>query len=182
MTAADRAALLVIDMQRGAFDGVRCAPIDEGTALLTTVGRLLHAARTHAVPVVFVQHLAAEGGVLAEGSPQAELMPALQRQDGEPVITNRQGNAFEATRLGDVLRASGAQRLVVCGLQSERCVAQTTRAALGGGYRVTLVRDGHGTWAGAEEPASAIQARVEAELAALGATLARADDVIAHWP
>ena len=51
-----RRALILIDMQIGAFDGDRITPIHSGDNLLRQVQRLLEQARTAQVPVLYVQH------------------------------------------------------------------------------------------------------------------------------
>jgi len=50
--------------------------------------------------------------------------------------------------LVDEARGRHAERLVICGLQSEYCVDTTTRRAFSLGYDITLVADGHSTCAG----------------------------------
>ena len=51
----------------------------------------------------------------------------------------------ERTGLHEHLHSIGAERLVICGLQSEYCVEMTTRRAFNLGYGITLVADGHST-------------------------------------
>ena len=50
-------ALLVIDIQRGAFDGARCPVIDRAAELVSHARMLVAAARESSTPVVFIQHL-----------------------------------------------------------------------------------------------------------------------------
>ena len=49
-------ALLVIDIQRGAFDGARCPVIDAPERLVRNACALIDAARAGKRPIVFVQH------------------------------------------------------------------------------------------------------------------------------
>lgn len=165
-------ALLVIDIQNGAFDGVRCPPMDAPQRLLDAAGQLLAAARAAGRPVVFVQHGEGAGEPFEAGTEHAALHPALAVRPGEHVEGKRACSAFEATGLDAHLRRLGVDTLVVCGLQSEHCVSHTTRAALQHGYRVHLAQDGHGTWTWGGRPAAQIVAEVNAQLAAAGATLA----------
>ena len=70
------------------------------------------------------------------------------------------------------LDALGASDLVVCGLQSDFCVSNTSKSALSLGYRVRIASDGHSTWDLNGEAAQAISERVYGELHSLGAVLA----------
>jgi nicotinamidase-related amidase len=165
-------ALLVIDLQRGAFDGVRCPPVAEAPALIGHALELLAAARAAAVPVVFVQHCEGAGEPFEEGTVHGELHEALAPLPGEAVVKKRASSAFEGTDLADRLTAQGASQLVLCGLQSEHCVANTARSALGAGYEVLLAADGHGTWPWDGEAAATISARINDTLESAGAKVA----------
>lgn len=164
-------ALLVIDIQRGAFDGARCDPIDQPNALVASALSLLSAARSSGTPIVFVQHCEGAGAPFEEGSIHGEIHEALAPQPGEAVLRKHASSAFEGTNLGALLADMNARELVLCGLQSEFCVANTARAALANGFAVTIAEDGHSTWPSEGEPADAIKARVNAELAQAGARL-----------
>jgi nicotinamidase-related amidase len=61
--------LLVIDIQRGAFDGVRCPVIDTPEPFVARARALVDAARAGNHPIVFVQHCeTTPGEVFEEGS------------------------------------------------------------------------------------------------------------------
>jgi nicotinamidase-related amidase len=166
-------ALLVIDIQRGAFDGVRCPPMDEPGQLLQAAGRLVEAAREGGRPIVFVQHCeAAPGDPFEEGSVHWRLHESLQPAPADVQLLKHASSAFEGTTLDAQLKARGVDRLVVCGLQSEHCVSNTTRSALALGYAVQLAEDGHGTWTWNGRSASEIRAEVNQTLGAAGAVLA----------
>lgn len=165
-------ALLVIDLQRGAFDGVRCPPVDSADALIAAACNLVDAARAGGVPVVWVQHGEGAGAPFEEGSPHWALHEALEPAPGEPCIAKRESSAFAGTDLEARLRELGITRLVLCGLQSEFCVSNTARSALALGYEVRLASGAHGTWPEGGQSAAQIRARVESELIAAGADVA----------
>ncbi len=164
-------ALLVIDIQRGAFDGERCTPIDRAQSLIANAGLLIDAARAASRPVVFIQHCAAAGAVLEEGSVRGELHESMKPLPGEPVIKKYDSSAFEGTDLAQTLEALAVQELVVCGLQSEHCVFNTASAALQRGFSVVVAQDAHSTWPTPLETSSAISERVNVTLHASGAKL-----------
>jgi nicotinamidase-related amidase len=133
---------------------------------------LLDAARDSGTPVIFVQHCDDDAGqAFEEGTPHWELHDQLSPRDGELVVRKQSSSAFVNTDLGAKLRALGTTDLVVCGLQSERCVSNTSKSALALGYRVRIASDGHGTWPAHGQSSQAIAERVNGELQSLGAVL-----------
>ena len=172
-------ALLIIDVQRGAFDGVLHPPINEPDALIDSATRLLNAARSGGTPVVFIQHCEGPGELFTEGTPQWALHEALVPQAGEVIVHKRASSAFEDTNLAQVLAELNADSLVLCGLQSEFCVSNTAKSALTSGFKVTVAKDGHSTWPSGEMSADAIKTQANAALAAVGARLSSVADLVA---
>ena len=162
-------ALLVIDVQTGAFDGQRCPPIADADRLLSTTQGLIAAARAATLPVIHVQHGDDAGQVFEEGSAQWHIHPKVVPASGELVVRKRESSAFAGTALEAELRQRGITTLAVCGLQSELCVTNTTLAALERGFDVLLAHDGHGTWPGASQTALQIIQQQNELLAARGA-------------
>ena len=166
-----RAALLVIDLQRGAFDGVRWSVISEPQRLLGNTLALIGAARKCSLPIIFVQHCEGAGEVFEEGSVHGELHESLALLKAESILKKYASSAFENTALEKILRDLAAEGVVLCGLQSEFCIANTAKSALKLGLEVTVVSDGHSTWPANNRSAAAISARVNAELKQAGVTL-----------
>jgi nicotinamidase-related amidase len=164
-------ALLVIDIQRAAFDGARCPPMDSPEALVRSATALIDAAHAGGRPVVFIQHSEGAGEPFEEGTVHWQLHESLVPQAGDTVLKKYASSSFEGTELDALLKAKDITELVVCGLQSEFCVSNTTRSALGLGYRVKLAQDGHGTWPSGDRSAAEIRAEVNTKLAEAGAML-----------
>ncbi|MEO8291102.1 MAG: bifunctional nicotinamidase/pyrazinamidase [Gaiellaceae bacterium] len=82
-----------------------------------------------------------------QGTPGAELHPALDRTKVDVVIDKGQDPAsqgysgFQDTSLGDLLRERGVDRLFVTGLATDYCVKNTALDALREGFDVTVVED-----------------------------------------
>ena len=74
----NRTALLVVDVQLGAFDGERCPVISGSDQLLANIAHLIEAARTSKTDVVFIQHGAPAGEVFEEGTAQWQIHPAIE--------------------------------------------------------------------------------------------------------
>jgi len=166
-----RTALLVIDLQRGAFDGVRSSVISEPDRLIGNALDLLSAARRCSRPVIFFQHCEGAGEIFEEGSVQGQLHQSLAPFPTEKVLKKYESSAFENTDLETILRELGVEELVLCGLQSEFCISKTAKSALNLGFDVVLAADGHSTWPTKDESANVISARVNEELQASGVSL-----------
>jgi nicotinamidase-related amidase len=175
-----RTALLVIDIQRGAFDGVRCPPMDSPERLVRHAGRLLQAAREGGHHVVFVRHCDEAGAPFEDGTPHGELHDSLVPAAGDIVLKKQQSSAFDGTDLQKQLEERRITGLVLCGLQSEFCVSNTARSALALGLQVQVASDGHGTWPSEGRSAEEISAQVNQQLAEAGALLASTDELAAQ--
>lgn len=172
-------ALLIIDVQRGAFDSVLHMPINQPDALIDSSRRLLNAARSGGASVVFIQHGEGPGELFSDGTTQWALHEALLPRANEVVVYKRASSAFDDTDLARVLADTHATSLVLCGLQRQFCVSNTAKAALTQGFAVTIAQDGHSTWASGGLSADAIKAQVNAALAEAGAELVTVDNLVA---
>lgn len=155
-------ALLVIDAQRNMFE---VEPgVHEGLELLGRISGLIGRAREAGAPVIFVRNSGAAGDPDERGVPGWELTSALPRLSAEPIVDKLKSDAFDGTNLNALLRARGVRRVVVCGLQSEFCIAATSRGAKARGYEVVLVSDAHSTF---DEPGATAVEIIARENAAL---------------
>jgi|SoiMethySBSTD1v2_1073268.scaffolds.fasta_scaffold732323_2 nicotinamidase-related amidase len=145
-TSDTKAALLVVDLQRGMFNGERLPPIHAGEALLARVEALIAQARGAGIPVVFVRHGGGPGHLLESGTANWQIHPAIAPAAGEAIVEKHTPDSFHQTTLSAALAAVGARRLVVVGAQSEICVDTTCRRAFSLGFEVVLVSDAHSTW------------------------------------
>jgi|SRR3954469_3389778 nicotinamidase-related amidase len=130
-------ALLVVDVQNGAVEGAH-----ERDAVIGNVARLVEKARREEVPVVWVQHND-EG--MPRGSDQWRIVSELAPDEQEPLVEKSYGDAFEDTKLEDVLARLQVGRLMVVGAQTDACIRSTLHGALARGYDATLVSDAHTT-------------------------------------
>jgi N-formylmaleamate deformylase len=144
-----RAAILVVDFQRGFVDPEIPGGADFSRAIAET-RRLLDAARAAGVPIIFTRvayrpaHLD-KARVFIEkipslrfvraGSPNVELDPRLGRQREERVVTKQFASSFHGTRLRSMLAAEGVDSVVVCGCTTSGCVRATVVDALQHGFR-----------------------------------------------
>jgi nicotinamidase-related amidase len=144
-----RAAILVVDFQRGFVDPEIPGGADFSRAIAET-RRLLDAARAAGVPIIFtrVAYRPADmqkARVFLEkipslrfvraGSPNVELDSRLGRERGERVVTKQFASSFHGTRLRSMLKAEGVDSVVVCGCTTSGCVRATVVDALQHGFR-----------------------------------------------
>jgi nicotinamidase-related amidase len=135
-------ALLVIDVQTALCFG-RYATF-ESDVVIAKINQLCAKARAENVPIIFVQH-ASVGGALDFGSEGWTLARGLDVLNTDTVMGKTATDSFHKTQLLSLLELHNINHLVVCGMQSDFCVDTTVRRALGLGYPVTLVSDGHTT-------------------------------------
>jgi nicotinamidase-related amidase len=156
--------LLVVDTQRGAFEGEWAMP--QGDALVAACQRAIAWARRRGTRVVWVQHHEVGGPMSGAGF---EIDPRLAPRPDEPRILKTEPNALSNTALAPLLQ--GAARVWVVGLQSDCCVQATALAAHQAGWPVTVVADAHHTWPNAGRSAETVRDAVNADLAAAGVPL-----------
>jgi len=171
-------ALLVIDVQMGAFDGVRCDAMPGADHMLEKVGQLIDAVRGSSVELIYVQHCAPKGQVYEEGSAHWLFHPDIAPTDSDFILMKRHSSSFEDTELDDKLKSLNIDSIIVCGLQSEHCVSNTALSALSLGYQVTVAHDAHGTFPDAGLSAEQIIERQNRRLLEKGAVIKSSDEVI----
>ncbi|GAA6143213.1 cysteine hydrolase family protein [Hydrogenophaga sp. 5NK40-0174] len=172
-------ALLIIDVQKAICIGADAAHDVE--SVIQRLNNVASVARQRQWPVVFIQHEEPEGAFAVE-SEGWQLDDRLAVTPGDIRVRKTACDAFLRTELQAVLKLNGVERLVIGGLQSEFCVDSTVRAALAGGYPVTLVADGHSTMDNGVMTASQIVAhhnRTLSNISSFGpsVTLAKAADI-----
>lgn len=140
-----RAALIVIDLQKGIVSLPVAHPID---AVVTNAVALADAFRRHGQPVVLVN---VAGGAPGRNEQQGvarerpagwtELIPELNRQSQDLTVTKHSWGAFTGTGLADMLKSRGVTQVVVAGVATSIGVESTARQAHELGFNVALATD-----------------------------------------
>ncbi|MCE0764217.1 cysteine hydrolase [Pseudonocardia kujensis] len=153
-----RTALLVIDMQNDFVEEGAPLEFPEGRRILPTLQKVLDAARTAGMPVIYPAHVHRRGGAdmgihrdlyppvgagqaLVDGERGVEIYLEVAPRDGELVIKKHRYNSFYATDLEIVLRGLGVDTVVLTGMTTECCVLGTARGALECGFRSVVLAD-----------------------------------------
>jgi nicotinamidase-related amidase len=132
----DNCVMVFIDHQPFVAFPVRSITAEELTNNVTGLAKV---ARALGVPVILTT-INAKGGPLAD-----PLFTSLQAVFPDVVPIDRHNtNAFSDPAFVAAVEASGRRKLILCGLWTEVCLAQTALSALTAGYEVYFVSDASG--------------------------------------
>jgi nicotinamidase-related amidase len=145
-TLDETLALIVVDLQKGITSLPTSHRIED---VVHKAAALAGAFRHHQLPVVLVNVIGVAPG-RAEQAPRivgefpaefSELVPELQRQPQDHVVTKRTWGAFTNTDLEAHLRKLGVTQIVLAGVATSAGVESTARHAHELGFHITLAID-----------------------------------------
>jgi nicotinamidase-related amidase len=151
-----RAALLVIDVQRGGVEpeDMGIPIMDGGAERHDRIRRVIGAARAAGIPPVFIQEVHKRSLVdfgreldgvetihALEGDRLTELDDGIGPEGDEYLIRKRRYSAFFATELELVLKSYGARTLILVGALTDVCVHSTFADAHQHDYHLRVVTD-----------------------------------------
>ena len=157
-----KTALLVIDVQRGLCEG-KYAVLD-APQVVERINVVSNKVREAKAIVVIIQH-ESKDELFAYKSEGWQLAAGLQTESTDIFLRKTATDSFHKTELEKLLRERQVTNLVICGMQSDFCVDTTTRRALGLGFPVVLVSDGHSTFSNEHLSAAQIIAHHNTTLA-----------------
>lgn len=156
----ERAALLVIDLERGFIDESSPLCIRGAAATLPACGQAIAYAREAGVPVFFIHRAyrangsdveacrypgwQAGGKPLAPGSTgpgSVETPPEVTPQEGDYVVLKPRFSAFFHTELDLILRRLGVRTLYLTGTTTPNCIRTTCYDGLSLDYNVGILTD-----------------------------------------
>ena len=173
---ADRAALVIIDMQRdflepGGFGAALGNDVSRLSGVVAPLRHLLAAARAAGLFVIHTREghrpdlsdlpaakkrrgrgpltigdAGPMGRILVHGEPGHDIIPELAPIAGEPVIDKPGKGAFYATDLELILRNRGIEQMIVTGVTTEVCVNTTAREANDRGFDCLVLSDCTGSY------------------------------------
>ncbi|WP_342708361.1 isochorismatase family protein [Bradyrhizobium sp. B124] len=138
-------ALIVVDLQSGLVGAPFVHPFAD---VVVRACALISAFRRRGLPIVLVNvdgtapgrtERPRHSGQFRDG--WTDLIPELNRQPGDIVVTKRTWGAFASTDLEKQLRARGVTQVVVAGVATGTGVESTARQAYEAGFNVTLAID-----------------------------------------
>jgi nicotinamidase-related amidase len=163
------AALIVIDLQKG----IVAIPTVHPTAeIVDRSAQLARAFRERGLPIVLVNVSGRAPGRTEAPAPKfsfppdwTELVPELEQQPSDRIVTKQRVGAFIGTSLDEYLRQRGVTQVFLTGVATSAGVEATARSAYDYGYNVVLVVD-----AMTDRNADAHRYSVEAVFPRLGET------------
>jgi nicotinamidase-related amidase len=140
-----RSALIIVDLQKGIVTRPTVHLMSE---VLQRAGALADAFRGHGLPVVLVNVSGGAPGRTEQSGARgdfpagwADLVPELNQQPEDYLVTKRAWGAFTNTDLGEYLQKLGVTQVVIAGVATSIGVESTARQAYERGFNVTLAVD-----------------------------------------
>jgi nicotinamidase-related amidase len=148
-----KSVLLAMDFQQGIVERSGHAEV------LDPAARAIEAARDNGIPVMFVRvafrpglpevaasnlsfgAMKARGDAMTQEHEATQIHDAVKPRPDEPIIIKRRISAFSGSDLDVLLRASGADTLVLCGISTSGVVLSTLRQAADLDYRLVVLAD-----------------------------------------
>ena len=150
-----RTSLLVIDMQNDLIKGKEepsnaVTKMVESKGVISNTAKMIAVARQAGMPIIFIGHvhrkdnadvfptvtdLMLQGLVpppreaMVEGTPGAYFVDELKPLPGDHIIWKRRSNAFYNSDLELMLRRRGIDTVIITGVVTNGCVANTVRGA-----------------------------------------------------
>jgi nicotinamidase-related amidase len=138
-------ALIIVDLQKGIIGFPAIHPIGD---IIERARALADAFREQSLPVVLVNVAGGASGRTeqprqTDSRPDGwtDLIPELNRQPSDIVVTKRTWGAFASTDIEARLKAIGVTQVVVIGVATGTGVEATARQAYEAGFNVSLAID-----------------------------------------
>jgi nicotinamidase-related amidase len=136
---------MVIDVQNLWLEDRDWRTIDD-VHIVDAVAEVLRRGRDVSVPIIYIQDTSASATYA--GTDRLGFPDLIAPLPEELVFEKQDRSAFTNESLRPALEALGIQRLIVCGMASDGCVAATVSAARELGFEVIIIADAHSSGAG----------------------------------
>lgn len=149
MPEPKQAGLLVIDLQN--YFSRIVQPV------LENILSVIQSCRHRGIPILFTQHghthPESDGGelidwwgeVIVRGTEDWKLIPEIEVESGDIVLSKKHYSAFLETELNSMLQSKGIKDLIISGVMTNLCCETTARDAFMRNYRVFFLIDGTAT-------------------------------------
>jgi len=151
----NKVTLLVSDMQQYFTDRKSHAHIPSADAIISNINVLIDKFHQLKRPVIFTRHINTPedacmmkvwwNDLIDPDSNLSEINPRLKVGASEIIMKN-QYDAFHGTPLESLLRETGSEQLVVCGVMTNLCCETTVRSAFVKGFNPIMPLDATATY------------------------------------
>ena len=194
----DKAALLVVDLQKGEYNEDKRRAEPEHTYLWDRIRdvvipngqQLIEACRQAGVEVVYtvVESLTLDGrergldykisGIFAaKGSREAEVIDELRPDPNDIIIPKTSSSLFNSTNFEYVLRNLGVEYVMVMGVVTDQCVETAVRDGCDRGFLMSVVDDACATFSEARQRESLVGIRGYCRVRSTAQIVAELDEV-----
>ena len=137
-----KTGLLVIDIQNDYFPGGKYPLVNPEEATRKAY-LLLQCFREHGGHHVHMQHISLkpDAAFFIKGDSGSDIHDLVAHFEGEPIIYKHYPNSFRETKLLDLLKEWGVERVIITGMMTHMCVDATARAAADFGFQVIIAED-----------------------------------------
>jgi nicotinamidase-related amidase len=180
-----RTVLLLIDLQRDFLetDGRLPVPAADAERVIAVANRMIEHAQKAGWTMIWIKNEFRWPQFLGnierrfaamKGSCGAEIDPRINCSTEFMMVVKCCADGFSNARLEAVLKDLAPERIVALGLMTDECVQETSKGAIGRGYRVEVVEDGVASMTEADHQKGL------ANLRAGGAMMRRSEDIISE--
>jgi nicotinamidase-related amidase len=137
-----KTALLLIDVQNDYFPGGKME-LEGMKPASDNAAALLSAFRQRQLPVIHIQHIAAQAGAtfFLPDTQGADIHQSVAPLSNETVIRKNYPNSFRNTTLLAHLKEQQISHLVIAGMMTHMCIDSSTRAACDLEFSIKLASD-----------------------------------------
>ena len=138
-----KAALLIIDMQKGSFTDQ--TPRFDTEGVVNRINGLAAKFRELNFPVFIIQHDGTGTGEFEKYSTEWENLDELVVGQSDILIDKYANDIFYKTKLENRLSELNVSKLLITGCATDFCVESSVQSALVKDYNIIVVEDGHTT-------------------------------------
>ena len=138
-----KAALLIIDMQKGSFTPETPRYDTKGT--VERINTLAERLRKMNGTVVHIQHDGSGSGEFEKGNWDWEILDELEVLDTDLRVDKTANDVFYRSALSEELANRKIKQLYIAGCATDFCVASSIQSALVKDFQITVISDGHTT-------------------------------------
>lgn len=134
--------LLVVDTQKL----ITNAALYNSKVFVSNIKKLIKAARSNNIEVVYVRHDDGIGHELTKGTDGFEIFEEFKPDKDERIFDKTVNSPFKDTGLLEYLRGKQVKQIIVVGLQTEYCIDATVKCGFEHGFHIIIPKETNSTF------------------------------------